>query len=307
MLHSPNKYIRFAANALLFAVVVFVLDQVSGRMLRHYYFKVSSGEIERTTYTIDSTKADILIMGSSRALHHYIPGMIEDSMGKTCYNAGRDGAFIYHTYAVFQAIVNRYSPKIIMLDIYFFRLHLGQNTYEGLAPLLPYYDKHTELQQFIRQSGTAESLKLLSYIYPFNSKVLSVISGNLQSDKSDANKGYIPLNGVAPTALKPEYKPKASSALDPAKIMVIENMAKICHEKGIRLVVVQSPSFEIRDDSDDIRVITQILKKYDAEFLSFSDVAPFNSDATLFHDRVHLNNRGAELFTGRLINKLKAE
>jgi hypothetical protein len=84
-------------------------------------------------------------------------------------------------------------------------------------------------------------------------------------------------------------------------------MAKICHEKGIRLVVVQSPSFEIRDDSDDIRVITQILKKYDAEFLSFSDVAPFNSDATLFHDRVHLNNRGAELFTGRLISKLKAE
>ena len=177
MFKSKNKYLRFAANAIIFLLVVFIIDQVLGRTLRHYYFTSTSGENYRTTYALDSTNADIIILGSSRASHHYVPKIIKDSLGLSCYNTGRDGNFLLFNFAVFKSIVKRYSPKVVILDLNPFELYEAANSYDGLSTLLPYYWDKPELRGIIELRSRVERYKMLSAVYPFNSKILAILKG----------------------------------------------------------------------------------------------------------------------------------
>ena len=52
----------------------------------------------RDNYICDKSVDDILIFGSSRAVHHYNSSMIEDSLGMSCYNCGDDGNGIILSY-----------------------------------------------------------------------------------------------------------------------------------------------------------------------------------------------------------------
>ena len=103
-------------NIALVLSVVFILDFTIGKTLRYYYFKESSGTHFRTTYAIEKTNADILIFGSSRANHHYVPAIFEDSLKMKFYNTGRDGNGIFFQLAVLKSILKRYTPKIIIFD-----------------------------------------------------------------------------------------------------------------------------------------------------------------------------------------------
>ena len=54
---------KIAVNIGLVIIVVFILDLAIGKTLRHFYFTETSGTHYRTTYAIDSTKAEILVFG----------------------------------------------------------------------------------------------------------------------------------------------------------------------------------------------------------------------------------------------------
>ena len=115
---NKNVYLRFLTGVFLVFIIVLALDFGIGSLLKAFYFKQTSGLDYRTTYSIEKTRADILVFGSSRAVHHYYPAIFEDRMKLSFYNVGRDGqeSSLYH-YGVLQGILKRYTPKIVILDI----------------------------------------------------------------------------------------------------------------------------------------------------------------------------------------------
>ena len=121
-------------NITIVFTIVFVLDLSIGRTLRYFYFKESSGLHYRTTFSMDSTKANILIFGSSRATHHYVPEVFESSLKDSYYNTGRDGNGIFYQLAVLRSILKRYNPKVIILDYY-----PGSLEKKVMIDYLPYY------------------------------------------------------------------------------------------------------------------------------------------------------------------------
>ena len=135
-------------NLVIVALVVFVLDIAIGRMLRHYYFKETSGFHFRTTYSMDSAKSDILVFGSSSANHHYVPEVFEDSLKMTFYNTGRDGDGILFQTAILVSALKRYSPKLIILD-YSDDFKKNGDGYDSPTSLLPYYRTHKEVRKYI--------------------------------------------------------------------------------------------------------------------------------------------------------------
>ena len=102
---SFKQIIRFFLKFLLIVALILICDQGIGTILKFFYFRQESGDGYRTTYAIDSTIADILIFGSSRANHSYVPEIFEDKLHYTFYNTGRDGNFILYNYAIFKAII----------------------------------------------------------------------------------------------------------------------------------------------------------------------------------------------------------
>ena len=63
------------------------------------------------------SKEDVILMGSSRASHHYVTQIITDSLGLICFNAGQDGNGIIMQYGRWKMISERYAPKVLIYDI----------------------------------------------------------------------------------------------------------------------------------------------------------------------------------------------
>ena len=61
----------FLIKTFIFLTILIMLDFSIGSILQYFYFKQKSGLLYRTTYSLDSTRADLLVLGSSTATHHY--------------------------------------------------------------------------------------------------------------------------------------------------------------------------------------------------------------------------------------------
>lgn len=79
-------------------------------------------------------------------------------------------------------------------------------------------------------------------------------------------------------------------------------------EAGIKLFVVSSPIYRCDvEKADSMKVVKEIIAKYDVPFWDYSQNRKFIENPELFADRDHLNNRGAELFSKIVAQRIMAE
>lgn len=302
---SHNKYIRFLTRLISILLILLALDIIFGYILRHYYFKQESGLLYRTTYAIDSTNADILVFGSSRANHHYVPEIFEEDLKMRYYNTGRDGNSILYNYAVLKAVLLRYTPKIIILDLRPYDCYYNKISYERLSSLLPYYSSHLEIRDIVNLRSPYERIKHFSKIYPFNSSLLTICIGNFYNNKKRKfdNDGYIPLMGTTKeNELIPVPIPRGK--IDYNILNAIDSMSCLCYQKGIKLFLCFSPIYYQIEETKLDTLIYSIAKKYNFKYLNFSNIPEFTSQPSLFRDRSHLNNKGAMKYSFMVIDSI---
>ena len=194
--HNSVKIFILKLSA--FFAVVILLDVVIGNLLKRFYLNQRSGYDFSTAYAIKKTKADMVIFGSSRAVNLFNPKIFEKETKMTCYNAGRIGEPIFYHYAVLKSILKRYKPKIILLSFDAGNFSIKQDAYDKLAVLLPYYHNHPEIRPVVNLKGPHEKVKLFSNIYPYNSLLLSMITGNSAYGKRKYNdsSGFFPIKKI---------------------------------------------------------------------------------------------------------------
>jgi hypothetical protein len=296
---------KIVLNILIVVAVVFILDFAIGRILRHFYFTESSGLHFRTTYAIDKAETDILIFGSSRANHHYVPEVFEDSLKMTFYNTGRDGNGVFFQTAVLKSILKRYTPKVIIFD-YLGSFAREQEDYDRMSSLLPYYKTHPEIRKIVELRSPYERIKLLSEIYPFNSMILTIAIGNLDMNRKRKpdNKGYIAAYGewnheIFTPAPRPLY------VVDSNKINAFHEFITQAQESGSKVFVVYSPLFLKFKKSQEIEICNEICSTEKVPFWDFSQDTLFLNHNTLFRDISHLNHKGATIFSSIIASKIK--
>lgn len=297
---------KFIFNLLLVILTVFVLDFGLGKLLRYFYFRETSGSHFRTTYSIDSTRADVLIFGSSRATHHYVPAVFEDSLQMSYYNTGREGTGIFYQTAVLKAVLKRHKPKIIILD-FASDFEQGGNAYDRLATLMPYYKSHPEMRSVLLLKSRFEKIKHISGLYPFNSQLFQILFGNMEFNKKHEkdDRGYVALN------LEWEFEldtlPAAPfKTLDPVKINSFREFLTTARKAGTDIFVVRSPVFEITGNCQETQICTNICRQEQIPFIDISTDTLFLNDKHLFRDLGHLNHNGATIFSKMLLGKMKA-
>jgi hypothetical protein len=294
-------------NIAFIILVVAILDFAIGKTLRHFYFTEKSGLHYRTTYSMDSTKAEILVFGSSRANHHYVPDIYEDSLHMSFYNTGRDGSSMLYNLAVFKSILKRYTPKIIIFDLVPKSLYYNAVNYERLSSLQPYYSDHPEVKDIVQLRGPYEKYKLFSSIYPFNSGLLAIIMGNLEINKKRKGdqKGYVPLlNCIKDTSLISLVD--STDNFDTTHVQALNYIARICKLKNILLLFVNSPIYANIPTPASAEVFSRIADEYNAVFLSYLNDSLFLKSPSLFNDRGHLNDKGAKIFSTMLVHQIKS-
>ncbi len=300
-----KKYTCFFKNIIFLLILLVVIDITLGKVLEDFYFKMKTGQSARITYAITKADEQIIIFGSSRANHNYVPSILEDSLHLTAYNAGIDGQSILYHYCILKNIKLRTTPKIIILDLNINEFEKGELAYNRLYALLPYYNKYKTIQPIINIRNTFESIKAISNLYRYNSFILPIILNNTMNRIEDAQKGFLPLYKIMKPTIETTYSTKLGEGLDTVKLNIFKDFIREAKEGGCKVFVFLSPIYKIQS-SKSLTMISaeQICKDEQVSFINYINSSAFNLHPQYFQDELHLNYDGAGFYTRMIFKEI---
>lgn len=311
-----NPYFKLLLKLLLFIVFVVLIDQIIG--LGFNYIKDKAYEKNQfsndliSRYCIEDAIPEIAIIGSSTANHHYIPQSMEDSLGLSVYNFGKDGSFLYYQCAMIDLMIERYTPKYIIWEVGESVLSSNYNDryeYQNMNDLYLWYRNHY-VKDIVDRKDRFQKIRMLSKSYINNSQLFTCLRLCFGRD-NDVNlfKGYVPLNysvndQFPSKPIKNQYK---DYSMIPEKIDILNQTIGHCQKKGISIVFTSSPRYfyDYVKNTDYYQKIREIAIKNNIPYIDYYNVEPFCDDSTFFRDNAHLNSRGTELYMSMFIPELK--
>lgn len=297
---------KFILKVACFFAIVVAIDIIAGVAFPYLVANAKGGDNGRNNYICLKTNEDILIFGSSRAIHHYHPTIISDSTGMTCYNCGQNGNGVILNYGRLLMIEKRYSPKMIIYDISnTFDLTDGEDNRKYLAWLKAYYD-HEGISNVFASVDSIEIYKMMSNLYRYNSKCVQIVSDYIHPMQPLGINGFRPLNAKMDT-MKINRKVSKSESLpqwDDLKISYIYKFIEM--SKGSKLVFVMSPIWYGMDESQ-YSIIKSICKEKNIPFYDYANNPKYVHNNKYFKDGSHMNNNGAEEFTKDLMEQMRRD
>jgi hypothetical protein len=302
-----NKGKTFLLRLTVIGLTLVILDLAIGKLMEYFYFHLRHGEQARLTYAIDSTADPILVLGSSRAAHQYVPAIITDSLHLRCYNAGKDKQGLYYCLAMLEMVLPRYHPKLVILDLAPAAFISSESGLDELSVLLPYYHEHPEIGAILDKRGRWEWLKLHSALYRYNSLALQIAFNSLSiSGDAGAVNGYLPRYDTLQRPPAPPYTPQQlNGPPDSNCVKTFEDLIALAKSSGCSITVAVSPMFfPLPQGTSTIRLARAICRRMQVPFLDFTNSSLFTGNKPIFNDEQHLNNAGAELFTRTLCKNI---
>lgn len=306
-----KTFTSFGLKILIFILILFGIDRVMGSVftaIKDHVLRNNPENIAlRTPFIVEKADADLLIIGSSKACHHYVSKMMEDTLGITVYNCGQDGCYFLYQNAIVNMVLDRYKPEVIIWDIQpnAFNSAKEIDEYVHFRNLSPYYYEDNQwVQTYIDESSSTMPLKMFSEMYAYNSMLTSYLFPLFLKKKTLS--GYVPLpnEGYIFPQLREEMKDEYIPDND--KLEKLSQTVKRCNTSGIKLYLVVSPTYAYKPVSFQsiLQDLSHIANDNDTGFYDFSSDSGFLNDSTLFKDNAHLNDKGARKFTQYILDIL---
>lgn len=292
---------KYLIKIVAFFAIVAVVDFAFGKVCDYLRDHTKGGFSGNVHYICEESNDDIIMMGSSRMKHHYVPQVFEDSLGMACYNAGIDGNGIILNYGFLEMILQRYTPKLIIYDVTNFDMYESDNT-KFLDALRPYYYKEG-ISQIFHDVQKTESLKMHSRLYQYNSDLLGLLSDNIRPIQS-FSKGYWP--SVKEMDYEPE--PPKNTGLpqtDMLKLEYIQKFIELTKSHHIPLVFIASPDWFADYFAGYNNPIIKICKEENVPFVDYYFDQHICSDMSLWGDSRHLNDKGANIYSKLIVKDLR--
>lgn len=250
------------------------------------------------TYKFVSCKepADIIILGASRANHHYRSFQIEDSLGVKVFNYGWDGRCTLYQYLCLLKGIENGDLKTVILDLSEAQLS-KEWVDDRISDLYPYYWKNDTIKMMVDEVERKHMAPfMLSALIQYNSQYLNMVA------PMPSFKGYTPLPFTGnPVKIDNKRENKlGDSYYSNIAIKYLKKMAIICQNNNIDFIICLSPSLSVSKQSEE----------YNIDFCKRNGLACWNltsmiKDKVLYSDQSHLNDKGAEVFTEEIIRRLK--
>lgn len=287
-------------------VCLCVLDAVMGGLSGYAFFQQSSGKFYRIYRTMASAEAQLMVFGSSHAASHYVPEVLEDELGLSCYNAGVLGQQILFHKTLQAIVLDRVTPEVIVLDVDPGTLYEAVETYDRLADLRPFYFRYPRIiGPVLELQSPIESLFLRSRLYQYNSTLAHVVRYGL-SPQPDA-KGYRADYG---TMIPPTFEEerdeldgtRASTVgrrLDAVMVEALERFALDARQKGAKVFYVVSPGalpYDVEENAS-YRAIREVAERLQVPLFDFRNHPAFMRRYDLYVDFGHLNDTGARQYS----------
>jgi len=295
----------------LFLFTIVLLDQLFGIGMASVLKYTEKGDWGRNNYIFNEVNHDIVIFGSSRAIHHYDPKIFADTLGMSCYNCGEDGMGILLMYARYRTIIDRYYPELIVYEVLpSFDFLEERDNLKYLKYLRPYTNFST-IDTLVNRISSNERYKQISHFYRYNSVFVDIIAQNMSKEIETAKDyTYMPLDKVIELSQNENVSNQASEdqlvelPIDSLKLKLFEDMLMRCKASNIKIVLAASPMFNF-SRNDSFASIKQLCQKYNVPFLDHYNDTSYCNHRDFFADVAHLNRVGAERFSSLLASEIK--
>ncbi len=293
---------KYIINIVIFFTIIVVIDICVGLAGDYLVSHVKSGDTKRTNDLVMVDKHDVLILGSSRARHHYDTPFLSDTLGLDVYNAGYDGNGVILAFGLLEMILERYQPKLIIYDVepaFDINVYDADNNHKRyISRLKPYY-RHQTVAEIIKDVSTEEWFKVHFGMIRYNMSILTMLSEVLRKSKVD-NKGFSPMVGIYDR--EPDYT-GGKSELDQLKLVYFKRFVLLAQQRHIPIVVVASPKYGM-ESSITIQPIRDICEQCNVVFLDYYADADFMQHKEWFVEPMHLNREGARQFSNKIADRI---
>ncbi len=245
--------------------------------------------------------ADVLILGPSTANHHYDCKIIEDSLGMTCFNAGRDGQNIIYDAMVLEGFLTRCTPKLVVVDVT--HSTLSDTWMSSLNDFNCYYGFLQPIDDIIDSiGGTLDRFKRLSNIYRYNKTWEWLLNARFAKTAEDLD-GYRPLEVKEIKGLKSTNESSQFVMAEECR-HYLDRIIDICKEKNVKILFTISPTLII-DEGNFAKDVNDVLQKKGLWLMNWNGDTTYTNHPELFYDKTHLNAKGAAAFTKEFVGKVK--
>lgn len=290
---------NFIIKLFAFIIILVFADRSFGMFFSILQSKNKEGTIGRDNYIKNECDGDLIIIGSSRASHHYISNILVDSLKVSVYNAGRDGNGILLSYGLLLEMLNHHTPKYIVYDFTpKFDWHKGDNA--RYLPHLRNSYNNIAIKQLFEDVDANEKYKMVSWTYRVNSLIPHILRSGFKSSK-DMSSGYIPIYGRMTNLPNTIDLEMGNSNVDIVKVKYLQKLIDLCREKDIYLTFAISPIKCVSKDYFDYGI--DLALKNNVVIMTYND-SEFE-DISLFQDPSHLNDTGAAIYTQDIAHRLK--
>jgi hypothetical protein len=280
-----------------------VLD-LANRALFSYVFSnppLNSKIRSDLSFALNEEQSDILILGASRATHHYNSQIFIDSLGKTCYNAGQDGQPIYNQYLNLIKALENGKVETVILDLGPSQLQ-DEWINERIKPLSPFYWENDSVRAIIEdvsEFGKLVKFNYLSSFVQYSSR--AYIFWEFLSPRYESQiQGYVPLEYTGRAFNG--YAPATPFSMNEKAIKYMMKIRNLCIENGVKLYVVVSPY--MGDYTAFVKYMSEFCKLNNLVFWDYSSDKRYIGNPYLWMDAVHMNSKGADEYTQEIVGRI---
>lgn len=239
---------------------------------------------------------DVIILGTSRANNHFVSELFEKEGLKT-FNYGMSGAHLFETSLLLKLMVERgWNIKniIVETDLNLSNEKRDDGTFGRFMPFL--HSSKIITNHFKNESDFNELYYVPFYRYiQFDEKVgFRAWYKTLVKEPTNtlANNGYYPLG----------FNPKANmknniASLVPLRNRYFEEIKQICNANNINLIAVTTPM------CSNVKGM-EYFKKVKALYPEIKEYENVVEGDEYFSSCGHLNDKGARLYTAKIIEDL---
>ncbi len=268
---------------------------------------------------------DVLFLGSSHSYRSLDPEITDRFFGSNTFNAGTSSQLPDGSCALLREVCGRYQPKTVYMEVYYGVVcdyDAGPTaTYVISDYMRPSWNKYEYLWESGGQEDLVHGLILARrnwqkfFDFPYMAELLQKkftpeywqYAYPSYDNEYYAGKGFVyNLEEVGDgwfSSTEP-FAPIGDDAIGEKSRESMEEMAKICEEEGIQLVLYSAPMPDFRlnaagDYDSFVGQMEAFAERIGAEYVDFNlcreSYLPL--DGSCFMDDNHLNGKGAERFS----------
>lgn len=290
----------------IFTILSFLLPLFSCLLIADYIIsektQLSNERMIEAWYDLMHSKidADIIVMGSSRAWVHINPLILDSILGIKTYNLGIDGSDVnrqIHKYNLFRKY-NR-KPQLIIQNIDIWAM--GSGTGYEREQLFPYFWNLNVRKEFFDSEPYSVWEKYFPMyrfrdFRPMKKEPRYLIKGYQGQDKH--------WNGTNFEKIK-----EITFFANDTTVRMFEDYLAETKNDGIKVVFVYTPQYigatkKTTNQQYMHKWYQQIADKYNIPVLDYTYMH-ICYDTAYFYNAMHLNRKGAEIFSDSLANDLK--